>query len=63
MSTCNLSRISEFFTKRLLILIAVVALHILIACVFIGGLEHGGASRGPNIIPIPVDPSGALIRI
>lgn len=65
MSCYHLLRNSEFLSKRLIILIAVVAFHVLIARVFISGLDArplGGTARGRNI-PIPVAPSGELIPI
>jgi hypothetical protein len=63
MSSFHLLRVSELFSKHLIILMAVVASHVLIAGAFIGGLDArplGGSARGRNM-PIPVAPSGELI--
>jgi hypothetical protein len=68
MKIYNLPRNSEYLSRRLIVLIAVVACHVLVASVFISGLDddraRAGLPRGPNaVIPIPVVPSGELIPI
>ncbi|MGH8141734.1 MAG: hypothetical protein ACREU2_04350 [Steroidobacteraceae bacterium] len=59
MSTYHFKHNAAFFSKRLMVLFAVVAFHVLIAGLFISALRTPGAAKhAQSIIPIPVVPSG-----
>jgi hypothetical protein len=55
-----------FFSKRLIALIAVIAVHVLIARLLISALDGrapGGSARGWHMIPIPLASSGGVIPV